>query len=149
MKSTVGYCGSCGGDVTVPSVWHGVIPPRPTCESCGRTALDPNKPTLPMRPIALPERVMSKIDQGGQAFPTHPILYSSADAYHAQGMSLRDYFASTAPVTLADAERVTGGRLRLNNDGDRAAVMAILALMRFEYADAMLNGESHNHEDNT
>ncbi|MDI6026763.1 hypothetical protein QBK99_11230 [Corticibacterium sp. UT-5YL-CI-8] len=39
---------------------------------------------------------MSKINDGGQAFPTHPILYSSADAYQAQGMSLRDRIAIEA-----------------------------------------------------
>lgn len=38
---------------------------------------------------------------GGQAFPTHPILYSSEDAGQAQGMSLRDWFAGQALVGLA------------------------------------------------
>jgi hypothetical protein len=35
-------------------------------------------------------------DSGGQAFPTHPILYGSADQHLAQGMSLRDWFAGQA-----------------------------------------------------
>lgn len=26
-KTAVGTCGRCGGPVTVPFVWHGVIPP--------------------------------------------------------------------------------------------------------------------------
>jgi hypothetical protein len=40
---------------------------------------------------------MTKINDGGQAFPSHPILYSSEDAWMAQGMSLRDWFAARAP----------------------------------------------------
>ena len=35
-------------------------------------------------------------NDGGQAFPTHPILYGSADQHMAQGMSLRDWFAGQA-----------------------------------------------------
>ena len=35
-------------------------------------------------------------NEGGQAFPTHPILYGSADQHLAQGMSLRDWFAGQA-----------------------------------------------------
>ena len=34
------------------------------------------------------------INDGGQAFPTHPILYGSADQHLAQGMSLRAYVAA-------------------------------------------------------
>lgn len=32
---TIGTCSLCGGAVTVPMVWMGVIPPTPTCSSCG------------------------------------------------------------------------------------------------------------------
>lgn len=39
---------------------------------------------------------MTTNNEGGQAFPSHPILYSSADAHQAQGMSLRDWFAGQA-----------------------------------------------------
>ncbi len=33
--SVIGTCSFCGGAVTVPTVWAGVIPPTPTCASCG------------------------------------------------------------------------------------------------------------------
>lgn len=45
---------------------------------------------------------MTTKDNGGQAFPTHPILYGSADQHLAQGMSLRDWFAGQALITLGD-----------------------------------------------
>ena len=34
----IGTCSRCGGTVTVPDVWGGVIPPTPTCSACGATA---------------------------------------------------------------------------------------------------------------
>lgn len=43
----VGTCGKCGGIVTVPTIWHGIYPPVPTCNSCGATVKN-NLPTLPM-----------------------------------------------------------------------------------------------------
>lgn len=49
-----GRCGICGGDVTTPFAWHGIIPPVPTCESCG-AVVDHQGPTLPMRPAPLPQ----------------------------------------------------------------------------------------------
>lgn len=47
----VGKCGICGGRVTVPTVFWSVVPPKPTCESCG-AVVDETAflPTLPMRP---------------------------------------------------------------------------------------------------
>lgn len=50
IVTVVGTCGICGGDVTVPSVWHSIIPAKPTCVQCGATAADPSKPVLPMNP---------------------------------------------------------------------------------------------------
>lgn len=35
--AVIGTCSLCGGPVTVPSVWMGLIPPTPTCSSCGAT----------------------------------------------------------------------------------------------------------------
>lgn len=35
MKVTIGTCSICGGAVTVPDLWGGVIPPTPTCSKCG------------------------------------------------------------------------------------------------------------------
>lgn len=44
---TVGTCSVCGGAVTVPSVWAGIIPPTPTCSSCGAVAAQ-HGPIIPM-----------------------------------------------------------------------------------------------------
>ena len=49
MNHPVGTCSICGGRVTVPSVWHGVIPPIPTCESCGAMAAQ-HGPIIQMQP---------------------------------------------------------------------------------------------------
>lgn len=45
---TVGTCSLCGGMVTVPQVWFGVIPPTPTCTRCGAMATPPELPVIPM-----------------------------------------------------------------------------------------------------
>lgn len=34
----IGTCSRCGGPVTVPDAWGGIIPPTPTCATCGATA---------------------------------------------------------------------------------------------------------------
>lgn len=51
-RKVVGKCSICGGVVSVPTVIWSVVPPVPTCESCGavmdQTA---NLPTVPMRPV--------------------------------------------------------------------------------------------------
>lgn len=47
--STVGTCSLCGGPVTVPTIWHGVIPPTPTCQQCGAHAAT-HGPIIPMQP---------------------------------------------------------------------------------------------------
>lgn len=49
----VGTCGNCGGRVVEPAFYHCVIPPVPTCESCGATVAV-HGPVLPMNPV--PER---------------------------------------------------------------------------------------------
>lgn len=36
-KTVIGVCNLCGGKVSTRLVWHGIIPPPPTCESCGAT----------------------------------------------------------------------------------------------------------------
>lgn len=51
----IGRCGNCGGRVTVPSVWLGIYPPVPTCESCGATA-KPSGPTIDMNPPPPPPK---------------------------------------------------------------------------------------------
>lgn len=45
----LGKCSICGGQVTVPSSWLGILPPTPTCQSCGAEAENPG-PVIPMRP---------------------------------------------------------------------------------------------------
>lgn len=47
-EKTVGTCDQCGGRVAVPSVWHGMIPPIPVCQSCGAKVKQPWGPKLPM-----------------------------------------------------------------------------------------------------
>lgn len=46
---TLGTCSICGGRVTVPLVWWGIIPPEPTCQSCGAHAKD-HGPVIDMTP---------------------------------------------------------------------------------------------------
>lgn len=54
----------------------------------------------------------------------------------ADGMTLRDYFAIHAPVTMADAERT----LKDENAGfvSYATIYKRLSQMQFAYADAMM-----------
>jgi len=68
---------------------------------------------------------MTTKDNGGQAFPTHPILYGSADQHLAQGMSLRDWFAGQA-LAWAGHDNWTSSDPRL------------LAERAYQMADAML-----------
>jgi hypothetical protein len=50
-KRIVGKCSICGGIVSVPTVFLSVVPPVPTCESCGASEdQTANLPTVPMRP---------------------------------------------------------------------------------------------------
>lgn len=50
MEHTIGTCDLCGGAVTVPSPWYGVIPPIPTCSRCGATSAEPYGPKIKMKP---------------------------------------------------------------------------------------------------
>lgn len=49
-KLTIGTCSLCGGPVTVPAVWWGVMPPTPTCDKCGAEPVEAHGPVIPMRP---------------------------------------------------------------------------------------------------
>lgn len=70
-----------------------------------------------------------------RAFPT----FSGTDAWTEDpGMALHDWFAGHAPITLADALAIGGWDEVPHHDADRAAVWAVYALLRFEYADAMM-----------
>lgn len=46
MTTILGACSLCGGEVTIPTVWHGVIPPTPTCSRCHAVE---NKAVIPMQ----------------------------------------------------------------------------------------------------
>lgn len=86
---------------------------------------------------------MSKIDNSGQAFPSHPILYSSADAHQAQGMSLRDWFAGQALAGELAAEDMGEGAVLLRTK-ENAELMAARA---YHMADAMLSARSNREEE--
>lgn len=68
MFNIVGQCNLCGGRVVTPSVWLGIYPPVPTCQSCGATeksslpVLDMERPPPPKQPA--PKNVM--IHEGSQ-----------------------------------------------------------------------------------
>ena len=47
---TIGTCSLCGGPVKVPGIWHGIIPPTPTCGTCGATAKENHGPVVEMKP---------------------------------------------------------------------------------------------------
>jgi len=48
-ETTIGTCSICGGRVSVPTAWMAIIPPTPTCRSCGAVAAS-HGPIVPMRP---------------------------------------------------------------------------------------------------
>lgn len=79
---------------------------------------------------------MNTQNDGGPAFP----VPNDANVNCQEGMTLRDYFAAHAPVTLQDARYACSyhGYGEGWSDAERAASVAVLALMRFEYADAMI-----------
>jgi hypothetical protein len=51
---TLGTCSICGGPVTVPIVFHSIVPPVPRCESCGAHAAPKTWPVVPMVPAGTP-----------------------------------------------------------------------------------------------
>ena len=50
MTQILGTCSICGGPVTVPLVWHGVVPPTPRCATCGAVPQQAHGPIVPMQP---------------------------------------------------------------------------------------------------
>jgi len=61
MNRTIGTCSICGGNVTLPNVWGGVVLPTPTCERCGATAKPPELPAIPMNPRQTPSVTSVKL----------------------------------------------------------------------------------------
>lgn len=47
----IGTCGICGGPVSTPAVWHGIIPPEKKCEWCGAHPQEELGPVLPMKEV--------------------------------------------------------------------------------------------------
>lgn len=77
-----------------------------------------------------------EIDKGGPAFP----IETTATPY-APGMTMRDWFAGQAPVTILDAAHACGFtdlEEAMRTDAQRVTVFAVMAMMRWEYADAMI-----------
>ena len=74
---------------------------------------------------------------GDQLVPTFEPMKPTTVTCH--GMTVRDYFAAHAPIDLADARnhwhKMHGSGSR---QPDMPAIMAALALLRGEYADAMM-----------
>ena len=52
----VGECSICGGAVVVPTVWMGIYPPTPQCNSCHATARPAGGKVIPMNPAPKPRR---------------------------------------------------------------------------------------------
>ena len=46
--TVIGTCSICGGAVTAPAVWSGVVPPVPTCSSCGAIKKQSYGPVIDM-----------------------------------------------------------------------------------------------------
>ena len=44
----IGTCSLCGGPVTVPSAWGGILPPVGRCRGCGAEQKDPHGGTIEM-----------------------------------------------------------------------------------------------------
>ena len=77
-----------------------------------------------------------KIDDGGQAFPSHPALYSSADQAEAQGMSLRDWFAGQALAGMMANQRLLYLLVPKNMSQNEAD--ELVARQAYASADAMI-----------
>lgn len=52
----IGTCSICKGPVTVPTVWYGLLPPTPTCRSCGAVPAPDHGPVIKMMPRLTPEQ---------------------------------------------------------------------------------------------
>lgn len=87
---------------------------------------------------------MSNINDGWQAFPFAATDPSNAHL-QSSGMSMRDYVAIHAPITLDDAIDLCGfnrSHHPMRNDTDRFTILAVMMMARFEYADAFLAARS-------
>lgn len=83
------------------------------------------------------------------AFPQPEWAFKGGDGR--EGMTLRDWFAGQAPVTISDAAEVCGWSgefpINMNCDAERATLWVVMTMLRYDYADAMLaarKGGSHD-----
>lgn len=97
---------------------------------------------------------MSKIEDGGPAFPTfaiqfhqgpHGTSYTSA-VKDKDGMSLRDWFAGQAACALGSAlNTIEGSRLLIKASSEHDALPAeLIAVTAYQIADAMLAERSRH-----
>ena len=61
-QTIVGTCSCCGGPVCVPTAYHSVIPPVPTCQRCGATKRQSYGPVIDMVPAGPITRWYMKYD---------------------------------------------------------------------------------------
>lgn len=85
---------------------------------------------------------MSGIKTGGPAFPELGNVGHNSDWQSENGMTLREYFAAHCPITMREAYetwRHSGNVLYgLSYSTERRGFMEWWAIIRFEYADAMI-----------
>lgn len=81
------------------------------------------------------------INNGGCAFPVPHCIGPNGDImqYGEPGMTLRDHFASHAPITFKLVDNVLGGlsKTSLFPDADREMVFETWASLSYEYADGL------------
>lgn len=87
---------------------------------------------------------MNTINDGGPAFPSVLYSHERAENWSTDGMSLRDWFATQCPLTMPEAWQVWTNRSdfpfhrTISSAEERQPFFEYFALLRFEYADAML-----------
>lgn len=79
----------------------------------------------------------TKTNDGGPAFPVQDRTNEFGFAMQ-PGMSLRDYFAAHAPVTFDQVVQTYCNYPNMAHPDERKTIRFIEALLRYEYADAML-----------
>ncbi len=67
----------------------------------------------------------------------NPFIYPASEDQN-PGMTLRDYFAAHAPISVTEALKAYGGASMPTTDAGRLAFMDTWAFLRYEYADAMI-----------
>lgn len=75
---------------------------------------------------------------GGPAFPTEPVYGPDYKPDRCNGMSLRQYYAAHAPITIAEAAIAFQGP---DAEASYERIIGVLAKMRFAYADAMIKAD--------